>query len=58
MCVAMSRQRRLLLAVGDAAMADRETAPPDPASPGRSLVEGLVAFLELCKGQYGAGVRP
>lgn len=58
MCVAMSRQRRLLLAVGDAAMADRETAPSDPASPGRSLVEGLVAFLELCKGPYGVVVRP
>ena len=51
MCVAMSRQRRLLLAVGDRSMADRATAPPDPASPGRSLVEGLVAFLELCEGQ-------
>ncbi len=57
MCVAMSRQRRLLLAVGDAAMADRATAPADPADPNRSLVEGLVAFLELCKGPYGAGVR-
>jgi superfamily I DNA and/or RNA helicase len=57
MCVAMSRQRRLLLAVGDAAMADRDTAPTDPARPGRSLVEGLVAFLELCKGPHGADVR-
>jgi hypothetical protein len=57
MCVAMSRQRRLLLAVGDAAMADRATAPTDPTDRNRSLVEGLVAFLELCKGEHGAGVR-
>ena len=57
MCVAMSRQRRLLLAVGDAAMADRATAPPDPASPGRSSVEGLVAFLELCEGPHGVVIR-
>lgn len=58
MCVAMSRQRRLLLAVGDAAMGERATAPADPADPDRSLVEGLVAFLELCRGPHGAGVRP
>ncbi len=53
MCVAMSRQRQLLIVVGDRAMAERATAPVlDPvepgAVPGRSLVEGLVAFRELC----------
>jgi AAA domain len=57
MCVAMSRQRRLLIAVGDAEMANRGTAPRDPGAPGRSLVEGLVAFRELCEGPAGAGVR-
>lgn len=59
MCVAMSRQRRLLLAVGDSAMADRAAAPasPDPGARGRSVVEGLVAFLELCEGPDGTVIR-
>ncbi|MBB5773678.1 DEAD/DEAH box helicase [Nonomuraea jabiensis] len=52
MCVAMSRQRRLLIAVGDPAMADRDTAPHDQLL-GRSLAEGLVAFRELCEGRHG-----
>lgn len=52
MCVAMSRQRRLLIAVGDPAMVDRATAPHDQLR-GRSLAEGLVAFRELCEGSHG-----
>lgn len=43
--VAMSRQRRLLIAVGDAALARApETAEAAP---------GLAAFLELCEGTHG-----
>lgn len=57
MCVAMSRQRRLLIAIGDAEMASRASAPVDPADRGRSLVEGLVAFRELCEGPDGTGIR-
>lgn len=58
MCVAMSRQRRMLIAVGDAAMGDRALVPPHPDQANRSIVEGLAAFQELCRGPYGAGVRP
>jgi hypothetical protein len=57
MCVAMSRQRRLLIAVGDAAMADRSATPEVPDVPGRSVAEGLVAFREFCEGMHGAGIR-
>ncbi|GAB3329186.1 AAA domain-containing protein [Micromonospora halotolerans] len=57
MCVAMSRQRRLLIAVGDAAMADRAATPELPGRPGRSVAEGIVAFREFCEGVQGAGVR-
>jgi hypothetical protein len=57
LCVALSRQRRLLLAVGDAAMFARETAPSGPDRSLRSPIEGLVAFQELCKGPNGAGIR-
>ncbi|MCG5454617.1 AAA domain-containing protein [Micromonospora sp. PSH03] len=57
MCVAMSRQRRLLIAVGDAAMAERSATPETPGRPGRSVAEGLVAFRELCKGVDGGGIR-
>ncbi|MCT2587550.1 DEAD/DEAH box helicase [Actinophytocola gossypii] len=59
MCVAMSRQRRLLIAVGDAAMADRSALPVQENERGetRSMGEGLVAFLELCEGESGAGIR-
>jgi hypothetical protein len=58
MCVAMSRQRRLLLVVGDAAMGDRALVPPHPDRDQHSMVEGLAAFQELCRGPHGAGVRP
>jgi hypothetical protein len=57
MCVAMSRQRRLLIAVGDLEMADRAVLPAQPGDPTRSLAEGLVAFRELCEGAHGAVVR-
>ncbi|GAB2932014.1 hypothetical protein GCM10027280_19650 [Micromonospora polyrhachis] len=45
LCVALSRQRRLLIAVGDSDMFVRGEAPEQ--------VEGLVAFRELCHGQFG-----
>ncbi|MFB9443458.1 DEAD/DEAH box helicase [Dactylosporangium vinaceum] len=57
MCVAMSRQRRLLIAVGDAAMAERSATPEMPGRPGRSVAEGIVAFREFCEGVHGAGIR-
>jgi AAA domain len=57
MCVAMSRQRRLLIAVGDVAMAERSAIPEVPGTPGRSVAEGLVAFREFCEGEHGAGIR-
>lgn len=59
MCVALSRQRRLLIAVGDAAMAERSSVPQrvDEHGRARSLAEGLVAFRELCEGEHGAGIR-
>lgn len=40
LCVAMSRQKRLLIVVGDSAMATTE-------------VPGLHKFLKLCRGKYG-----
>lgn len=45
LCVAMSRQRRLLVAVGDKAMFASEGA--------RDAVPGLARFLELCGGDHG-----
>lgn len=46
MNVAMSRQRRLLVVVGDKSMAEGETA---------SLgAPALASFLNLCRGKYGA----
>ncbi|MBU0595917.1 AAA family ATPase, partial [Candidatus Bipolaricaulota bacterium] len=41
LCVSMSRQKRLLVVVGDKAMVEHELA--------REAVPGLVAFLNLCK---------
>lgn len=50
LCVAMSRQQRLLVVVGDDAMFG-------PGAPG--AVKPLTAFLELCqKGEHGHVVRP
>ncbi|MFC5849263.1 DEAD/DEAH box helicase [Deinococcus petrolearius] len=45
LCVAMSRQQRLLILVGDAGM-----LPPDEE---RSAVPALDRFYQLCKGAYG-----
>lgn len=45
LCVAMSRQRRLLVAVGDKAMFELAEA--------REAVPGLVHFLKLCGGEDG-----
>ncbi len=49
LCVAMSRQQRLLVVVGDAAMATGVEA--------ESAVPALTAFLELCKGSHGHVLR-
>ena len=45
LCVAMSRQKRLLVAVGDRSMFDTEVAAKE--------VLGLHAFLKLCGGDDG-----
>jgi hypothetical protein len=45
MCVAMSRQQRLLVVVGDAAMLRGEAA--------EKALRGMVAFRQLCKGEHG-----
>ncbi len=45
LCVAMSRQRQLLVLVGDAAMAEGEPATKN--------VPALQAFLHMCRGSYG-----
>jgi len=45
LCVAMSRQQRLLMLVGDAGML--------PAEPENSAVPALERFYQLCKGEYG-----
>ena len=49
LCVAMSRQHRLLVVVGDPAM----VASPEAESP----VPGLSAFRRLCEGPDGHVVR-
>lgn len=49
LCVAMSRQQRLLVVVGDAAMATGVEA--------EAAVPALVAFRELCEGPHGRIVR-
>ena len=49
LCVAMSRQHRLLVVVGDRAMAAGQDA--------KVSVPGLSAFLELCEGPHGRIVR-
>ena len=45
LCVAMSRQRKLLVAVGDAAMMT--------SAEGRSAVPALAAFHDLTGGEHG-----
>ena len=49
LCVAMSRQQRLLVVVGDSAMAKGPAA--------ESAVPALVAFRELCEGPNGSIIR-
>lgn len=49
LCVAMSRQHRLLVVVGDSAMAKGREA--------KASVPGLYAFRELCEGPDGSVVR-
>jgi hypothetical protein len=49
LCVAMSRQHRLLIVVGDPSM----VAGPDA----EASIPGLVAFRKLCEGPYGQVVR-
>ena len=50
LCVAMSRQQRLLVIVGDLTMVKGPTA--------KSAVPALVAFRELCEGPNGSIIRP
>ena len=45
LCVAMSRQQRLLIVVGDSGMLKGEQAA--------KAVPGLVRFMELCRGEHG-----
>jgi superfamily I DNA and/or RNA helicase len=45
LCVAMSRQKKLLITVGDKGMFDSEQGAP--------AVPGLTRFLQLCGGQHG-----
>ena len=45
LCVAMSRQQRLLIVVGDSGMLEGEQAA--------KAVPGLVRFIELCRGEHG-----
>lgn len=49
LCVAMSRQQRLLVVVGDSAMLRGEAS--------EKALRGLVAFRELCGGKYGLAVQ-
>lgn len=49
LCVAMSRQQRLLVVVGDSAMLRGEAS--------EKALRGLVAFHELCRGTHGLAVQ-
>ena len=49
LCVAMSRQQRLLVVVGDSAMLRGEAS--------EKALRGLVAFRELCGGKHGLAVQ-
>ena len=49
LCVAMSRQKRLLIVVGDSGMLTCDQA--------EQAVPGLVRFLKLCGGDYGVRLR-
>lgn len=49
LCVAMSRQQRLLIVVGDAAMLRGEAS--------EKALRGLVGFRELCGGKHGIALQ-
>ena len=49
LCVSMSRQQRLLVVVGDSAMAEGPAA--------KSTVPALAAFREFCEGASGSVIR-
>jgi AAA domain-containing protein len=49
LCVAMSRQQRLLVVVGDSAMLRSEAS--------EKALRGLVAFRELCGGKHGLALQ-
>lgn len=50
LCVAMSRQQRLLIVVGDSGMLKGEQA--------RKSIPGLVRFMELSGGEHGVRLHP
>ena len=50
LCVAMSRQKRLLIVVGDSGMVKGEQAA--------QAVPALVQFMKLCKGVHGVQFHP
>jgi superfamily I DNA and/or RNA helicase len=49
LCVAMSRQKRLLIVAGDSAMLNGEIAAEH--------LHGLVKFKEMCQGEHGCEIR-
>ena len=49
LCVAMSRQQRLLIVAGDSEMLDGKIAAEH--------VRGLVKFKEMCRGEHGCEIR-
>jgi len=49
LCVAMSRQQRLLIVVGDSGMLKTQMAD--------EVIPGLVRFNELCGGEYGVQIH-
>ena len=49
LCVAMSRQKRLLIVAGDSAMLNGEIAAEH--------LRGLVKFKEMCRGEHGCEIR-
>ena len=53
--VAMSRQKRLLIVVGDKSLASPELAKPIDLGDGKKeqILPGFNAFYQLCQGEYG-----
>jgi len=54
--VAMSRQKRLLIVVGDDSLADQELVNEIEFEDGvkQQILSGFNAFYQLCKGEYGS----